>query len=65
MVFINMASFRMSCNMRQLLSSMPHPNREAKQPKEERFGSQFEDTVHLGRERQVRGTLRRLGHMRQ
>lgn len=26
----------MSCNMRQLLSSMSHPNREAKQPKEER-----------------------------
>lgn len=35
-ICINMPGFRMSGNMHQLLSSVPHPNREAKQLKEER-----------------------------
>lgn len=56
-IFINMPSFRMSYNMHQLLLSMPHQDREAKQLKEERvpFGSQFEDTVHRGRDVRLEG----------
>lgn len=57
MIFINMPSFRMSCNMHPLLFSMPHQNREAKQLKEGSvpFGSQFEDTVHHDRDIRLEG----------
>lgn len=56
-IFINMLSFSVSYNMHQLLSSVSQQNRGPKQLKEGtvHLGSQFEDTVHHGRDIRLEG----------